>query len=97
MQIVSEIELARQLQIHVRTIQRARRRGNPPFPFVQVNGKILYDLDFVINHFKHWPKQASNLEDCALVRQKKPPHSGSALAIVGNEIPRRRGRPRKQV
>lgn len=54
-EILSEVELAVLLEVDVRTIRRARQRGEPIFPYVMVGDMPRYSRTVVLAQFAKWP------------------------------------------
>lgn len=85
-EIITELECAELVGVHVKTLQRARRRGDPIFPFVEVGRQIRYSKAVVLSCFEkgNFPVAAEG--------------NASAVMAVRSTIavPKRRGRPRNR-
>lgn len=57
-EIMSEQEVAVWLRIDIKTIARARRKGEPVFPFVAIGTSIRYSRAAVLAEFAKWPTEA---------------------------------------
>lgn len=54
-EILSEVEVAVMVKADVRTIRRARQRGEPIFPYVMVGDMPRYSRTVVLEQFAKWP------------------------------------------
>lgn len=79
--ILSEVELAVLLEVDVRTIRRARKRGEPIFPYVMIGDMPRYSRAVVLEQFTKFPEM--NLAAVTPV--------GGAAVVARSKV----GRPRK--
>jgi len=78
-EILSERECAILVRVDVKTLSRARKRGKPIFPYVQVGDMAKYSRRVVLSMFANLPSA----------------HLTSASSSIGESASRKVGRPRR--